>query len=682
MRDRSSALPEGPTARPLVSVVIPTRDRPELLLDALRSVAAQTYSPLEVIVVDDGSNPEITLDRAPDLALSLIRIDRDVGPASARNRGIAAATGDLVAFLDDDDVWHPEKTERQVAALSAAPREIGMSHTAFEYWPGGGREVRKVARAELRRTVLKGPVIVPSTVMIRRSVLAETGGFDSSLRQMEDWDLFIRVSDVYSSIALSDPLVVRRRHDPVPPTILLENYRKVAARARSRSSLMPPAQRLPILAAHAWWIGLRMVEATVQGTLGDRAWVGGVKLRRRLRAIAGGSQARPRAPRPSPVGGGRLKVCHVITDLDLAGSQLVLRKVLEGMDRQTFDSRVVSLKKVGAVGKAIRDLGIEVTDLGMDSSPGPFNVLPAVLRLRRLLRRERPDVLQTWMYHADLVGTLASIGARDHSLIWNIRHCNLPKGTSRLSTRLVARANARLSTRYPDRIVCNGFAAAEVHIVQGYPRSRIEVIHNGFKPPLIPPNARVEMRVGLGLSEDAVLIGRAARVHPFKDFPTLAGVAVKVCASIPEAHFVLCGEGVTWNDTDLARLIDEHGLRSCFHLLGPLLDMAPFYASLDAAVSPSSEEAFPNVIAETMFAGVPVVATDVGETALIVGEFGRVVPANDPNAFAGALLEVLDATPEEHRRMSEGARRRIADLFPYDQMIDRYEDLYLDVSRG
>lgn len=675
----------GHGSTPLVSVVIPTRDRPISLVAAIRSVLRQTYAHLEILVVDDGSETPVRL--LEDLAggernVSLIRLESSLGPAEARNRAIARCKGSLVAFLDDDDEWFDTKIELQVDQLMREGDTVAMSRCGYEMWSEGTLELTHVPSYghDLRAEVLKGPTIAPSTVLIRRSVLDELGGFDPSLQQMEDWDLFLRLSDRYTGVSLPIILVKRSRHEPVAPDLLFRYYGQVAGRVRERTKGLPAGKRIAVNARHTWWMGLRRAENGIRRFLGRRAWLLGIAVRRRLRR----GRAEPVAPSTTavsmPASGHRLKICHVITDLDLAGSQLVLRRLLEGMNKDRFDNHVVVLKRPGVVAEELEKLGIPVSHLRMSSSIGPSNVLSAVVRLRRWIAEERPDVVQTWMYHADLVGSLATIGRRRPALLWNIRHTDLLPQASRRSTRWVALLNARLSTLLPDRIVCNGYSAAEVHIRQGYPRARIEVIHNGFVVPDVHPEARAAMLEQIGLPEDAVLIGRAARFHALKDFSNLVRAATKVIASTPNAHFILCGAGIGWDASPLVRLIDGEGLRKHFHLLGPLYDMPRFYAALDLAVSSSSfGEAFPNVVAEAMLAGVPVVATDVGETTLIVGETGEVIPPHDHAALADAIDRILSLPAPERAQLGMDAHERIRTMFPYQKMIDSYEALYEDV---
>ena len=202
--------------RPLVSVVIPTHDRPRRVRRAIRSVERQTYEPIELVVVDDCSSQPVSsvLEREPALErFDLHRLEENRGGSAARNIGIDAATGEYLAFLDDDDRWKPTKLDRQISALEAAPAEVGLAYTGVvQLGPDGtvnavtaGAADGDVTRQLLRRNVV-GTI---SSVVLRRSVLDHVGGLDERFPSWQDWAFYVRVSEHTRFLALKDPLVVR-----------------------------------------------------------------------------------------------------------------------------------------------------------------------------------------------------------------------------------------------------------------------------------------------------------------------------------------------------------------------------------------------------------------------------------------------------------------------------------------
>ena len=197
---------------PSVSVVIPTRNRSALLRRALESVGAQTRPPKEIIVVDDGSTDDTAQWINVDFPLVHYLRQPHRGVAAARNNGIGAATGEWIAFLDSDDEWRPAKLERQLDATRAQPR-YGLCHTD-EIWIRRGRRVNAGKRhaksgGSIFRRCLPLCVISPSSVLVRRSLLEEVGGFDETLPVCEDYDLWLRICSRYPVLFVDEALVVK-----------------------------------------------------------------------------------------------------------------------------------------------------------------------------------------------------------------------------------------------------------------------------------------------------------------------------------------------------------------------------------------------------------------------------------------------------------------------------------------
>ena len=236
---------------PLVSVVIPTRDRPDLLVQALGSVLAQSYQPLEVVVVDDGSAIPLELPPlfARDPRVRTLRNERSLGPGAARNLGVSRCRGPLLAFLDDDDSWRPAKLERQVAALTAAGEGLDAVESGFELWDGRRLIARYLPLSErdLALTLLEHPVMQPSTVLLRTTVFEALGGFNPELRRVEDWELWVRFSDAHRVVSLPEVLVDRTVSTPSDE---LRWYRELVRLLEPRIDALPASERSRIRAVH------------------------------------------------------------------------------------------------------------------------------------------------------------------------------------------------------------------------------------------------------------------------------------------------------------------------------------------------------------------------------------------------------------------------------------------------
>ncbi|WP_461208431.1 glycosyltransferase [Desulfocurvus sp. DL9XJH121] len=374
-----------------------------------------------------------------------------------------------------------------------------------------------------------------------------------------------------------------------------------------------------------------------------------------------------------------IRVLHVITGLNTGGAEAMLAKLVGAMDRAEFESHVVCLLEPGPLEVAVRAAGVPVTSLGL--SRGTANPM-ALFRLAGILRRERPDVVQTWLYHADLLGLAASALARQGTVVWNLRCSNMDFSHSGRLTRLVVRLNARLS-RLPAAVVANSSNAVAVHHDMGYWPRRFEVIPNGFDLGCFVPDPRAGawLRAELNIPADAPLVGMAARFDPQKDHATLLHATAELLADMPSVHLALCGSGVDDENAPLRSLVDSLGLRSNVHLLGPRQDMPRVAAALDVSVLSSAYgEGFPNVVGEAMACGVPCVVTDTGDSAAVVGDTGVVVPPRDPRALAGGLLRLLGMAPDERAALGAAARRRIQERYSLAAVAARYQDLYRSLT--
>lgn len=370
-----------------------------------------------------------------------------------------------------------------------------------------------------------------------------------------------------------------------------------------------------------------------------------------------------------------MRIVHIIPGLQLGGSENMLYKLLSASDRAAFRYEVVSLTRDSTIGDKIRDLGVPVRTVGLHRALSrPFDAA----RLGALLWRGSPDLVQTWQYHGDLIGGLAAKLASRAPVVWNVRHSTFDSDRVRLGMRWTLKACARLSVRVPTHIVCCSEAARRVHVDLGYPAERISVIPNGFDLGQFRPDAAVRRakRNEFGIGERHVLIGLIARYNPQKDHETFLAAAARVSSARPEVRFLLCGPRITPDNDELMEAIHAADIADRCVLLGPRHDVHEVAAALDCACSSSSTEGFSNTIGEAMACAVPCVATDVGDSARIVGDTGRVVPPRDVGALAEALLDLVRMGREGRARLGARARRRIEENFGLPVIAKGYEALY------
>src|SRR5271157_2280055 len=371
-----------------------------------------------------------------------------------------------------------------------------------------------------------------------------------------------------------------------------------------------------------------------------------------------------------------MKVTHIITDLNTGGAEMMLFNLLAGTNRECIESRVISLTDLGKISDKIISLGVPVQALGMKAgtaNPG------AILRLIKILRKDPHDLIQTWIYHSDLIGGLAGKFAGNIPVIWGIHNSTLDEQLSKKGTIWTVRACATLSHAMPHQIITCSETARKIHVSLGYAENKMIVIPNGFRLDDFHPDAgsRNSVRDELGLEENALLVGHIARFDPQKDHQNFTHAAGMVLDHYPAVHFLMCGDGVCWENAELAGWIKQIGRTDNFHLLGLRSDIPRLTAALDLAVSSSAYgEAFPLVVGEAMACGVPCVVTNVGDSPDIIGDSGKVVPPRNSQALASEIINLLSLSAAQRSQLGQIARSRIEDQFDIRIIVSRYERLY------
>ena len=370
-----------------------------------------------------------------------------------------------------------------------------------------------------------------------------------------------------------------------------------------------------------------------------------------------------------------IRIVHVIPDLDAGGAETMLAKLVGSMDRHRFSNAVISLTDRGQLGEEIEAVGVPVYALCMKRGrPDVF----AIPRLIRLLRQLRPTIVQSWLYHADLLSTLVVKLCGSPRLIWNLRCSNMDLEQYTPLTSLVQRVLAWQSAM-PAAVVVNSEAGKLQHERLGYHPRRWEYIPNGFDTQRFLPDSkrRASRRNEWQLSDAAVLIALIARVDPMKDHATFLEAAQYVVKARRHARFVLVGK-----DTEtLASLMSEKGLKDAILVLGYQSDVASLLPAIDVVcLSSAFGEGFPNVLGEAMACAIPCVSTEVGDARRIIGDTGIIVPVRDSKALADAIIDLIDRGADGRALLGQAARVRIEKRYSLSTITDMYMALYSELS--
>ena len=361
-----------------------------------------------------------------------------------------------------------------------------------------------------------------------------------------------------------------------------------------------------------------------------------------------------------------IRIAFGITDLDVGGAERTLVELVTRLDGRRWSPSVVCLQPAGPLADGLRERGIDVTSLDLRSAAGVPMALP---RWTRLLRRARPRLLQTFLFHANLLGRLAGRLAGVPHAVGGIRvaerRARWPLWLDRCTHRLACR-HVCVSSDVRD------FAAKEI----GIPRRRLEVIPNGVDLDRADAASPADLSE-YGIGPKAIVLLFLGRLDPQKGLPDLIEALRILNDRNPLAGRLavpLVGAGPLHDE--LRNDVRRRGLETIVRFAGWRPNPWDWLAAADGLILPSHWEGMPNVVLEAMASRRPVIATAVEGTGELVqpGRTGWLVPARSPADLADAIEAFLER-PQDHHRLG-GAGRALAEEYSYPKMVARYETLY------
>lgn len=371
-------------------------------------------------------------------------------------------------------------------------------------------------------------------------------------------------------------------------------------------------------------------------------------------------------------------ITHVITDLGDGGAQSSLFALCK---HATLCSHsVISLRDMGKYGVLLSDIGVSVECLDL---PKGRVTVRGIKKLAKLLSENKSTTVQCWMYHANLLASIALLFQTSKRVVWGIHHTNLKPSETSITTRSVAKLGAYLSYFSPSTIICCAEAARKTHSKYGYNKRRMVVIPNGYDLKTLQPNATSGMifREQHGIHATQSLIGFVARLNPQKDHLNLIKAVSLLKARGVSVICALAGTGLEPKTSPLRDTIQKLALEENIKLLGPVEDIPALMNALDIHVMSSSfGEAFPNVLSEAMACGTICVTTDVGDASFIVGETGKVVAPQEPEHLAAAIESLLILKQADDKSewlaLQHRARARIQENFSIERVCQRHYEVW------
>lgn len=366
-----------------------------------------------------------------------------------------------------------------------------------------------------------------------------------------------------------------------------------------------------------------------------------------------------------------MRILFLSTSMGMGGADSQLLSAAQELRGRGHDVLIVSLTPLGPMGFDARRLGLRTESLEMRRGvPDPRGLL----RLARLVRAWRPDVVHSHMVHANLMARALRLVCPVPALVSTVH--NIHEGGR------IRMAAYRWTNALVDRMTIVSEAAAERFVNDGIiPKELLRIVPNGVDTEQIrrlPAGSREALRQSLELEHEFVWLA-VGRFEVAKDYPNMLRAFARVRAERPDEVLLLVGRGSLQGETEA--LVRELGLTPAVRFLGVRNDVPVVMSAADAYVMSSAWEGMPMVLLEASAAGLPIVATAVGgnQEVVVDGESGYVVPARDDQALATAMLRLSDRSAAERRAMGEKGREHIRANYGVRRVADRWEELYHEV---
>ena len=373
-----------------------------------------------------------------------------------------------------------------------------------------------------------------------------------------------------------------------------------------------------------------------------------------------------------------MKIFHIIIGLNTGGAELMLKRLIEShQSNSSYHHSVVSLTTKGKVGVLLQEMGVEVHALGAHTA---LDIPRVFWQLVRLIRSERPYIVQTWLYHADLIGGLAAKLAGVRCILWGVRTTELRKGSYVMI--IIRKVLARLSYWIPNMIVVVAERAKQKHINLSYDASKMLVIPNGFNVQTfdVAPELVADFKQFASIKDDDFVIGCVGRLSQEKGQDIFIKSAGLILARFPEFKFLMVGRGLESTSQEMVSLIKKNARLKNFILLGERSDVSVCLRAMNVFCLPSRSEGFPDVLGEAMLSGIPCVSTDAGDASVLGGDDVPIARVDDHKDLAKKLIGIIEKSQQEREKIGQRLSQRIINVYSMEKIASRYQVLYEELE--
>jgi glycosyltransferase involved in cell wall biosynthesis len=361
-----------------------------------------------------------------------------------------------------------------------------------------------------------------------------------------------------------------------------------------------------------------------------------------------------------------LKILFLSRQLNIGGAERQLVTLANELAARGHEIVIASYYPGGALSQMLDPKRIKLISYEKKSR---WDLFTLFLKTLKVVRDEQPTVLHGWMHTQNVVATFAKALNPKVTMVWAVRASNLEEHLD-WAEKLTIWLQARLSI-FASRIAVNSMAGLEYAVKSGLPREKMLFVPNGIDTNTFYPNdeERRRVRAQWNMGDDVKIVGNISRFDPIKNHTMFLKAAAGVAAERSDVRFICVGHGKESYLQELKQLARTLGLEGKVHWIQAQSEVRAVYNAVDVFCSSSLTEGFPNVIGEAMACGRHCVVTNVGDSALVVGDTGVVVPSDDAKAMTAGLLDRINATETLNLR----ARQRILENFTVAHLADKSE---------
>lgn len=365
-----------------------------------------------------------------------------------------------------------------------------------------------------------------------------------------------------------------------------------------------------------------------------------------------------------------MKILHIITGLNGGGAEMMLYRIIKHSPNPA-DHRVVSLLSGGIFYRKIKDLGCIVESLDMTKNPLTFSPF----RLLRIIKDARPDAIQCWMFHANIIGGFFGRLAGVKNIVWGIHH-TMTKHDRKIS-HVINKICALMSYNFCKTVICCGLRPLELCKQTGYCQKKLKCVFNGFESDsfFYDSEGRSKIRKEFGIPEDSFVVLNMAAYRPQKNHEGVLRIFSKLCKKNKNSWLILAGSDIK-KEGRLADISKKLGIDEKIVFAGYRTDTRALYSAADVVILASFTEGFPNVIGEAMLCEKVFLSTDVGDCAYMFGHRDWAFELSDEDGFAEKLFEFSKMPESELKACGQECRKRIVDNFGIEKIYGEYAETW------